>query len=271
MAKILTESDIFAEIENMVSSAKKFIVIISPYVSIEMINRILYLRNNNSSDVFLQIYCLSAYKHFNFSDKEKFDKEKKTFDDYFREISKFKNNRNFLLHPVDVLYDDPCLLDSSEMGYRSLFHCKCFFNEERFIISSMNLSSRVDRCELGILFYMLKNKKIYESLISWYLDFFCLKVHGEKYDKSYLFDRHKFGACIRCGCNIFFNYKFNVYGIEHKSESYCKLCYIDWGLAGAKNCKEVYCHFCGNENNSICTLLPVERSCLDKYRSLLPS
>ena len=237
MYKVVTEADTYSYVRKLVSEAKRFVVIISPYVNLEYIKELVSLK---PLSVFMQIYCLNPDKHTYLKEYQRIELES-----YLSEISLYKNCKKLRIYTIDDK-----LLDGGVQLYYNIFHCKCYFNEYEFCVSSMNLSSFFDRPELGISFSRLDDSSEYDRLMQWYCGDFCYKILGESQSEEFLMLPGTFGACNNCGKLIKFD----------RRHPYCSECVKLKKNYGMKN----YCHYCGNEF-SYATVLSIHQRC---YRNL---
>lgn len=245
MAKIIDEQEIWRGIQRIVKDAEQFIVLISPYVSMETIEDILSWRTNDK--VFLQLFVSPVHRHNVDDDKR----------DSFYEINqRISRLPNCCLH---VVYAESYLGEMIPSEFSGNFHAKCYFNEKEAIITSMNLSSFLDRVEIGILANKASDEQLYNETLDWYFNSFCKGI-GYKQSIEDLKHPPMMGYCIGCGQNIPLN----------ELEPYCIACLIPWSSNGCfGRTREKYCHYCGRESQDVCFDFPIERTCYRDYKRKL--
>jgi phosphatidylserine/phosphatidylglycerophosphate/cardiolipin synthase-like enzyme len=223
MAKYLRTSGISAEIENLIREARERLYIISPYLKLsDNIKELLNDKEREKSEVRII-----------------FGKQE--------------------LNPTEMSYLQT--LKYVRLYFSKNLHAKCYLNEKKMIISSMNLYefSQQNNREMGILIERNEesDKQVYEdawkdidSILNNATDFAYVeapKETGKKGDstKTAVLKENKknngkaTGYCIRTGVEIPFN-------IE-KPMSY--EAYKSWNKYGDKNYSEKFCHFTGEESN----------------------
>jgi phosphatidylserine/phosphatidylglycerophosphate/cardiolipin synthase-like enzyme len=147
-------------------------------------------------------------------------------------------------------------LDNIELYFYENLHAKCYFNEIKMVITSMNMYefSEINNREMGVLIDYaedtdLFNKGIAETLSiknnsEIYLitktdrTFLKKKLiqNGEK--QQFLFEKSKSptrGYCIRCQARIPFN----------REKPYCISCFTIWAQFENPDYEENVCHCCG--------------------------
>ena len=245
MAKIIDERGIQQGIKKIVEEAEKFVVLISPYVSIDKIENILSWRKNDQ--VFLQLFVSPVHRH------NVDDDERETFFEINQRISRLPN---CFLH---VVYSESYLGMMVPSEFTGNFHAKCYFNEKEAIITSMNLSSFLDRVEIGIYMNKESDEQLYNDTLGWYFKSFCKGIGFEQNIED-LMHPPVMGYCISCGQNIPLNEK----------EPYCVDCLISWSSNGCwGRYKENYCHYCGQKSQDVCFDYPIERTCYRDYKKKL--
>lgn len=229
MAEFLTTSNIASEITNVVRRAKQHLALVSPYLQFSD-NFIQRLRDADCRGVKILI----VYKENHLGDDEK------------KVLSSLSN-----LH----LYACPNL------------HAKCYCNEERMVITSMNLYeySEKNNREMGVL--VTADEEVYQEAISevksivdhaketsvhsFTMDNFLSMVSGNT-DAATSNDRisepktsgysagFNGGHCIRCSDSV-----------KHNPERpFCRECYKTWAAWENPDFEEKVCHSCGSETNS---------------------
>ncbi len=248
MAKLIEETGILQGINKIVAEAEKFVVLISPYVSKETIEEKLSLRTNEN--VFLQLFVSPVHRH------NVHDDEKESFYAIKQRISRLPN---CFLHDV---YSEIYKGDIVPTEFCANFHAKCYFNEKEAIITSMNLSSYVDRAEIGVHIDKETDKQLYNDTLNWYFNTFCKRIGLEQNSIEDLLHPPLMGYCIGCGQHIPLNDK----------KPFCVECFIYWGYnyrVGSGRHKEKYCHYCGRETHDVCYDYPIERTCYKEYKRKL--
>ena len=234
MATVLSTTGIVYNIEELIKTAKKEIVIISPYNKLSQ-NYLERLQTAKNKGVSITL-CYG----------------KKEIDaDVFQKVSKL------------------CKL----FFYENL-HAKCYYNENMMIIASMNLyeASEKNR-ELGVLINKDNDTEMYQNCKTECEDIIKNAIIVDKKggiqkneyipfskndNKSHQ-NTNDEGYCIRCGIKIPFN-------IE---APFCKDCYKSWNRYGDETYEENYCHRCGKEHDTSMEK-PVCYSCYKKLDSLYP-
>jgi len=221
MAKFITTSEISANLEKIISTAEKNLILLSPYLKLSSsIAQSLIA----ASDKCVQIRLV-----------------------YGKGKEKLKVGDRRVLN----------LLHGVKLYYLEKLHAKCYFNEEDMIITSMNLHeySQRNNNEFGILINRTKDKELFENAFRESLaiieqvtpenieDFKLVskKVSNDNTFASQLFklSEHaskKVGTCISCSKTIPLNL--------HRP--FCFGCYNDWIADSEFNEYELYCHTCGD-------------------------
>lgn len=235
MAKYLRTSGISAGLDELIREAKEKLYIISPYLKLS---------------------------------------------DHIRELLNDKDREKV---EVRIIFGKQ-ELNPSEMGYleglkyiRLYFsknlHAKCYLNENKMIITSMNLYefSQQNNREMGILIdkTVEADKPVFddawkdiESILHNADDFAYVKA-PKSVEKSIPKDnlpvkqiketKGQQGHCIRCDKSIELNPLI----------PYCKDCYSIWNKYKDKEYQEKYCHICGVKGNTSM----LKPSCFNCYKS----
>jgi hypothetical protein len=253
MPRFLNTASAYGEMQQIVTNAKKQLVLVSPYIQIppEFLNRLQDIQKKN---VKITVVC--------------------------RE-SELKTEEK----------DNLMKLQNLELHFEKNLHAKCFFNEESMVIGSLNLydHSVQSNYEMGISLNIFEDTKIFndarneaEHIIGVAKQVSSRGIQVEnpllspkQYqrennvtnqarsgDGSILQDIGKLinnvfsdteakGYCIRCG------HRTNM------DKPYCRGCYEDWSKWENPDHKELYCHTCGRENPSTMNK-PICRSCFKK-------
>ncbi len=200
MAKFLTTLGVSYEIEDIIISAEKKLVLISPYLQLSYI---LKQRLSDTSKRGVQIVIV-----------------------YGKEDLK-PDEKNFLLS-----------LEKLALYYLENLHAKCYYNESKMVITSMNLYefSEKNNREIGIFIDIKKNVKLYNTS----------QKECESIIRASSLIKSK-GVCIRCQNKIDFNL----------NSPYCYKCFRIWSKFNDFDYTEKYCHSCSNDfessmNNPLC-------------------
>ncbi len=187
MAELLTTLGVSHEIEDIIIKAEKKLVLISPYLQL---SNILKQRLLDASKRGVEIVMVYGKKDLKSDEK-----------DFLFELT------NFTLYYLENL------------------HAKCYYNESKMVVTSMNLyefSERNNR-EIGIFIKKEKNNKLYNSSLRE-----CQSIiRASKLIKN-------IGYCIRCKKEISYN----------SEAPFCKKCYRVWVKYEDSNYTEKYCHSC---------------------------
>ncbi|MBT7237581.1 hypothetical protein HN865_01860, partial [Candidatus Woesearchaeota archaeon] len=142
-------------------------------------------------------------------------------------------------------------------------HAKCYLNEERALITSMNFYefSQVNNDEMGIVVIKDKDPQLYEDINKEIQRLIRnndeIKVTVEKVIPNKNNNSSTKGHCIRCKTEIKLNPKVPL----------CNKCYKSWSKYSDKTYKEKCCHICNKEFNSSMEK-PVCLNCYNKNKSL---
>jgi hypothetical protein len=241
MAKFVNTSSAYAEIEGIVTKARQWIVLITPYIQMPktLLDRIV---DRSSSGVRVIIVC--------------------------REKDLKPEQRNDLRR-----------ISSLELSFLENLHAKCFYNETTMVITSLNLyeASKENR-EMGILLAFDNDRELYDEARS-EADFIirtarpCQLHHTNPFSAQFntsLADRDASiiyptqnvpeksgvekamgflgalignmgnGYCIRCHTRI----------DNNPEKPLCADCYDKWHKFGNPDYKEKYCHNCGKAHST---------------------
>ena len=208
MAEFLTTSGTSHHIENIIMEAKQKLLLVSPYLKL---SKTLHERLKDASERGVQIKII-----------------------YGKDELK-PNESNSLAG-----------LKSVELYYFENLHAKCYFNETRMVITSMNMyefSEKTNR-EMGVLIDATQDKALFQkaveetgSIIKSSEDISLRKTERRYYQESINTQRNmpKMGYCIRCETRINFN----------PSKPYCNDCYMIWSQFENPFYEENVCHSCG--------------------------
>jgi phosphatidylserine/phosphatidylglycerophosphate/cardiolipin synthase-like enzyme len=210
VAKFLTTNAISAELESIIIGATAKLVLISPYWKI---SNLFAERLENASKKGVKITIL-----FGKSD--------------------LKEDQAEILGKLGNL----------EIYFVENLHAKCYFNESKMIITSMNLHSFSERNnrEMGVLIDKTTDFELFESAREEAQSILQIGDKGfiEKADYPRQIPRHNhgqravsnLGCCLRCGVDI----KYNL------SKPLCHECYDEWAEWGNEEHREQFCHSCGS-------------------------
>lgn len=232
MAKFLTTYGTSYHIENVIIEAKKFIILVSPYLQI---SKTLYERLKDAANRGVNIKLIYGKDELKPNDKNSLA-ELPNFEFYF-----FEN-----------------------------LHAKCYFNENGMVITSMNMYefSEKNNREMGIFLTKMddpdlyeKAKKETESIIqsseiiefNWTVRRFNIKNTESLAEKANSLPAR--GYCIRCEERIPFSME----------KPYCFKCYSIWMRFENDQYEENVCHCCG-EFQSATMAKPLCRKCFREHK-----
>lgn len=226
MSELLKTKRIGYEIEDLISSAKKYICIFTYSLKIDNI----YLER------------LKAANHRGVDIVLVFGVEPKNWNELPELLS----------------------LTRCRVYYKEFMHAKFYYNEETLIISSMNLSevSEKKNYELGILFKKEKYPEIFEKIKTEAKDIVTnafeirpgMVLVGNSQNTATKKAAAKTGYCIRCGHKIPYN----------PGKPFCFGCYDEWAEWENEEYEENYCHCCKSNNEYVSFLKPECFSCYSK-------
>ncbi|MBT3324545.1 hypothetical protein HN681_04035 [archaeon] len=225
MAKFLDTLGISNELGQIIKNAKEKLVIVSPYLQI--------------SDRFKEML-------------EDQDRMRIYIDILYRENKLKPTESNWLKK-----------LSSVRLRNCEKLHAKCYLNEERALITSMNFYefSQVNNDEMGIVVIKDKDPQLYEDINKEIQRLIRnndeIKVTVEKVIPNKNNNSSTKGHCIRCKTEIKLNPKVPL----------CNKCYKSWSKYSDKTYKEKCCHICNKEFNSSMEK-PVCLNCYNKNKSL---
>lgn len=206
--EFLTTKGIAASIEKIIRTARKHIVIISPYIKVDK-TYVERLHEADRNNVRIDIV---------FGKKDMVDFEK----------NKFQNFRNLNIYFLENL------------------HAKCYLNENFTLITSMNLYgySEENNREMGILINRNDNYDLYDDIKG---ECLSIINSAEQYsitnaynffdflDNDFPNSNNSDGYCIRCKTRIHLNPNYPL----------CDDCYQVWAQYNNPKFQESYCHKCG--------------------------
>lgn len=213
MAEFLTTSGTSHHIENIIIEAKTKLVLVSPYLQI---SKTLYERLKDCSNKGVAIKII-----------------------YGKDELK-PNERNSLAD-----------LKNIELYYFDNLHAKCYFNETKMVITSMNMyafSEKTNR-EMGVLINRNSDKELFDRAVDETHSILqsAEPVPLKKAERKIFTAANKSvtgknsnvkqtrGYCIRCEARINFE----------PSKPYCAECYSVWVQYENPEYVETVCHHCG--------------------------
>ena len=233
MAEFLTTNGISSELEKVITGAQRRIVLISPYLRISARLR-----------------------------------------DFLTQADLLKKDIRIVFGKSDLKPSEGewlSKMDSLKLSYRENLHAKCYFNETRAIVTSMNLYefSQQNNDEMGILVTAEQDKELYakvtqdaERIIllstSWKIPFERVSEPAAaspppapaKRVKSTAVESAAVGHCIRCAGKIPLD----------PLRPYCAKHYEKWAEYEDPDYKDKYCHVCGKKHAATMRR-PVCREC----------
>ncbi len=213
MAEFLTTNGTSYHIENIIIEAKNKLVLISPYLQL---SKTFYERLKDASNKNVSIKII-----------------------YGKDELK-PNEKNSLAELKNV-----------ELFYFQNLHAKCYLNESKMVITSMNMyefSEKTNR-EMGVLIDKNSDKELFEKAIAETLSILqsAEPIQLKKSDRqttSYTksngdttpkYQKKIIGYCIRCEMRIDYN----------PEKPYCTDCYYVWAQYENMTYTENVCHRCG--------------------------
>ena len=243
MAKFLTTSAITYELEEIIKNALEQLVIISPYLKVNVrIKELLEEKDKDRIDIRV-IYG--------------------------------KNE----LQPEQSIWLDE--LEYVRTSFRKNLHAKCYLNENDALVTSMNLYefSQQNNDEMGILVSRTDEDGLYEEIRK-EAKRIEKGSQGVRLTVPIVDDEPRSEAkgtrkptrtkapstskapveafCIRCGTNV----------PARPLEPYCKRHFASWNRYKNEDYEEEHCHTCGKEHKATMKK-PVCLSCYRKYKDVL--
>lgn len=215
MAEFLTTNGISYQIENIIIDAKSKLILVSPFLQL---SKTLFERLKDASNHDVKIKII-----------------------YGKDDLK-PNEKNSLAELKNV-----------ELFYFQNLHAKCYFNESKMVITSMNMYefSEKNNREMGVLIDAVNDKQLFDKAVSETLSIIqsseitpLRKTERTYYNQksSNLADTTnknteppKMGYCIRCEARISYN----------PDRPYCGDCYSVWAQFKNPDYEENVCHCCG--------------------------
>jgi phosphatidylserine/phosphatidylglycerophosphate/cardiolipin synthase-like enzyme len=213
MAEFLTTKGTSYHIEKIIMEAKSQLVLISPYLQL---SKTFYERLKDASTNGVVIKII-----------------------YGKDELK-PNERNSLAELKNV-----------ELFYFENLHAKCYLNERRMVITSMNMYefSEVNNREMGVLIDKNDDKEVFDSAVNETLsilksaeviplrktDRATIQNNKQTDSKSSKYKKEIRGYCIHCQTRIEYD----------PNRPYCNECYSNWARYGNPEYQESVCHRCG--------------------------
>lgn len=235
MAEFLTTNGTSYHIENIIIEAKSKLVLISPYLQI---SKTFYERLKDASNKNVSIKII-----------------------YGKDELK-PNEKNSLAE-----------LKNIELFYFQNLHAKCYLNENKMVITSMNMyefSEKTNR-EMGVLIDRNVDQVLYDKAVAETLSILQSaepvpltrserqtiaqvksNIIGNTKQK---FQKQIRGYCIRCEMRIDYN----------PEKPYCPDCYSIWAQFGNPDYRENVCHRCG-EYDETSMYKPQDVECFNLWR-----
>jgi len=216
MAKFLTTTGTSYHIENIIQSARKKLVLVTPYLQL---SKTLFERLKDAARKNVKIIIIYGKDELKPSEKEL--------------LSEIENVNLYFFNNL---------------------HAKCYFNETEMVITSMNMYefSEKNNREMGVYVTKLEDSELFASAVnetssiiqsshqeevSILKQDITSKVNEEQINYNPFFSnkRNVKGTCIRCGVNI--NYDPN--------RPFCRECFSIWYQFENPDYEENFCHACG--------------------------
>jgi phosphatidylserine/phosphatidylglycerophosphate/cardiolipin synthase-like enzyme len=264
MAEFLTTAGISSQLEDIIKGARRHLFLISPF-----------LRVNDRLKEFLE-------------EKDLFNR--KIPDDQGDSNVVAMISRRFRDKKIDIhiVYGKKELkaaenewlesLTSIRTSFRKNLHAKCYLNEEKALLTSMNLYefSQVNNDEMGLLVHRKVEPELYTKI---YEEAMRLASKGDVDPTAtkVAVDEHtverpkstgartaaqtpKNGFCIRCGDTVPAN----------PDRPYCERCFKSWNRYKNETYGEKGCHTCGKEHEATMSK-PLCLTCYRKHKNWVDS
>jgi phosphatidylserine/phosphatidylglycerophosphate/cardiolipin synthase-like enzyme len=243
MVKFSTTNGVSDALDNLVKTANKQLIFISPYLQISTnLRSLLKQADKRRPAVDIKVVC--------------------------RRDSKWS--------PDDITFLQS--LDNVRIKSIDGLHAKIYLNESTAIITSMNLymHSQQNNKEVGLIFDSIQDKEMYDQIL---LEVNSLFDEAEKLQYKVTLEKEhpipvksetvkekpliqspskseiKIGYCIRCGTKM---------GLD-PNKPLCSKCYPIWAKYSNRSYNEKYCHICGKESYQTIND-PVCKSCSQKLK-----
>src|SRR5690554_4799089 len=232
MAKFLTTSGTSHHIENVMISAKKKLVLISPYLQI---SKTFFERLKDAANKNVEIKIIYGKSELK------------------------PNEQNSLAQ-----------LKNIELFYFENLHAKCYFNESEMVITSMNMYefSEKNNREMGVFITKADDSELFQNAVEETLSIirsselinlsrtertFYPEAPNNPNDNYETIHPNR-GYCIRCEERI----PFDI------DKPYCWKCFTTWSQFENPDYEENVCHICGEFEGST-MVKPVCYSCYKEY------
>ena len=247
MAKFLTTEGVSKELSDIIKDATECLVLISPFLKFNERIKEFLAEKNRQNEEFLA------------------EKDRKLL----QRIRERINNRQEI--DIHVIYGKEKLkpeekewlksMTSIRTKFRKNLHAKCYLNENKALLTSMNLYefSQVNNDEMGLLVLKEEEPKLYNEIYteSMRIVEVSQEESSEARNTRETPEIPEDGFCIRCEDAI----------PAKPAQPYCKSCYTSWRRYKNETYKEKNCHTCGNEYAA--TLLkPLCLTCYKKYKDV---
>ena len=234
MAKFLTTTDISSELEKIMKGANDRLILMSPYLKI----------NQRLKDL------LEDKNRFKIGIRVVYGKNE--------------------LQPEENNWLES--LTSVRTSFRQNLHAKCYINENKALVSSMNLYefSQQNNDEMGLLVSREEEHELYDEIyeeamrivrLSKEIRVTVATIESGKDSREQPKQRApETGSCIRCGDSIPAN----------AAQPYCSRCYRSWNRYKNPDYEEKRCHTCGKEHK-VTMAKPVCPTCYKKHKQWVDS
>lgn len=210
MAEFLTTKGIQSNIEAIITEAKKKIVLVSPFIKL--------------SDYYLDCLTRAAERGVTI----------------IIIYGKSEMNSTVATRISDI--------KNIEVHYFEHLHAKCYLNESKMVITSMNLydASEKNR-EMGVLVHRNVDADLFQKAVEEVQ--LILKspqtvrqevVTTEEWFEAEVDEEDLMGCCIRCGTDIEYD----------TDRPFCSNCYSKWAEHENPFYTERYCHSCGEKRST---------------------
>jgi len=183
----------------------------------------------------------------------------------FRELLTYRNSKDKVTTVIfgkqELKPDEMKFLESLRfviLKYKDELHAKCYLNDDKMIITSLNLYdfSMANNKEMGVLIEKSNpnDKELYDEAykevdyLNQTSERFAYRTQNTPPTISNKFDNKDninksdkpTGYCIRCGIDLKFN----------PEKPLCLKCYKAWEKYSNPDYEEEFCHACGKENKT---------------------
>lgn len=235
MAEFLTTRGTSYNLENIILEAKRQLILVSPFLQL---SKTLFERLKDASNRGVEILII-----------------------YGKDDLK-PNEKNSLAE-----------LKTIRLYFHENLHAKCYFNETKMVITSMNMYqfSENNNREMGVLIDATTDKDLYQKAVN---EAQSIVKHSEiiklqKSERTYTNQQSNnyskgngnykpqppsMGYCLRCEERIKYD----------PSRPYCYECYSVWASFSNPDYNEDFCHCCGEFNNTSMAR-PLCSPCFDKF------